>query len=179
MSDLIEFKPSHDPDEPKLKGIRGRDNRTLAKPYCSHTAQLLINEDTQLVECSACGLVMSAYSALMLITKEWNRMKWDTTEWEKMRAEQEKARKEGTVRRAIKQLQWIEIPEESETEARRYWERLTEARGEPPYAMFRRRRGKHGMQYCVLDKKGGWTDADFLLATITTRKRLEKVEAQG
>lgn len=170
MSDLIEFKAPANPDEPKLKSMRGRDNRTLANAYCAHRAQLLINEDTQLVECSGCGLVMSAYAALMVICKEWKRMHYDTTEWKKMNAELEKDRKNTSVRRMIRELQWIELPPESEPEARSYWERITDACGEQPYAMFRRGRGKRGTQYCVLSKTGGWTDAEFLIRSAVGRK---------
>jgi galactokinase len=161
MSDIIEFTPA-DPEAPKLKAITGREKQHV-KGYCNHGAQLLIDTDTQLVECSACHMVMSAYSALILITNEWRRMHYDTTEYRKMRAEQEKASKEFKVRHFIRQLQWIELPEEDQPEARRYWQQITEACGKEPYAMFRRGNCRRGQQYCVLDGHGGWADADFVI----------------
>ena len=156
-ANLIEFKPA---TEPKLKSIRMV--RSPDKGYCAHRHQLLIDEDTQLVECSGCHLIMSAYAALMVIVREWKQMHYDTTKWEEMKAEQAKEDKAGRVRRIIRQLQWIELPSESEPEARRYWELVTAKRGEPPYAMFRRGQ-KKGVQYCILDKSGAWTDVRYIL----------------
>ena len=163
MSDVIEFRLPPDSGEPSLSSAPGRDNRTMERAYCSHATKLLINSDTQLVECSACHLVMSSYSALMVITKEWARMHYDTTEWRKMKAEEAKSNKTVTVRNFIRKLQWIETPEEDEPEARRYWLQLTEAMGHEPYAMFRRSKRKRTIQYCVLDGHGGWMDADSIL----------------
>ena len=93
-------------------------------------------------------------------------MHWDLSEWQKMKAEQALLTKESKVRRMVRQLQWVELPDETEPEARRYWERITEAQGKAPYALFRRGRGKRGTQYCVLSETGGWTDAEFLISSL-------------
>ena len=170
MSDVIEFRPPLEPEEPKIKSV---SNRSKLPGYCEHTAQLLIDTDTQLVECSACHLVMSAYSALMKFCKEWDRMRWDVTEWRKMKAEQQKKAKETRVHRYIRQLQWIELPGEDEPVARQYWQKITEATGSEPYAMFRRGKNR-GLQYCILSPTGGWTDADF--AINSAKRKLQVVK---
>lgn len=163
---IVELRPSGDSATPRLSSVSGTDNRTMTRAYCQHTNHLSINTDTQLVRCTACNLEMSAYSALMLLCKEWNRMHWDLSEWQKMKAEQALLTKESKVRRMVRQLQWVELPGETEPEARQYWERITELQGKAPYAMFRHGRGKRGTQYCVLSETGGWTDAEFLISSL-------------
>ena len=162
MSDIVEFKPTSDDGRPKLQRARGASGATLAKPFCAHRSTLHINEDTQLVSCKACGLEMSAYAALMVITKQWERMHYDVTEWKKMKEEHAKNYKLSDVKRRVRELQWIECPEEGNEPARTYWLKLRDALGSEPYAMFRRGRGKHGVQYCLLNETG-WSDADCVI----------------
>jgi len=116
---------------------------------------------------------MSAYSALLIISRQWEHMHYDVTEWKKMNAERELAQKASNVKRKVRELQWVELPDEGDEPARTYWLRIKELSGEDPYAMFRRGRenSRGGIQYCVLNNDhSGWSDADFLIKTLEQKR---------
>lgn len=154
-----------------------RSKRKYEHRLCDHSATLEIDEDTQLVTCSKCNFVMSAFNALMVITLEREDRSEELAQWHKMKQEQSRESKASDVRRAVRELQWIELPEEGDEPARSYWLQLREALGKDPYAMFCHGRGKKPKQYCVLDERGGWSDADFLIAT--SKAKLSPVGAEG
>lgn len=168
---VIQF-PAGD-GSPKIRTKKRRSRAEIG--FCRHTHQLLIDEETQLVECSNCHTQMSAYNALMLIVEEWDRMHYDVTEWRKMREEQAKENKATEVRRMIRHLQWIERPGDDEPDAQRVWDQLKEATGQDPYALHRRGRGKR-LQYVVISPQGGWTDAEY---AISYAQKVKTMEAKG
>lgn len=160
MSDVIEFKQPQDDESPRIVRSKGG---TTSRSYCTHLNRLNISEETQLVTCESCKLVMSSYSALLILTRRWDRMKYDVTEWKKMNDQRENASKAENVKRIIKKLQWTELPDIGDEPARTYWQKITEATGSEPYALFRRGRGE-GAQYCILSQNGtGWSDADVVI----------------
>jgi hypothetical protein len=120
-----------------------------------------VDEDTELVTCRKCGKVMSGFKALMVLVKEWESMRYENDEWKRMRTEQANARKHEEVKRVLRQMQYIELPEEEP--ARSYWTKLTEALGKEPYALFRRGKGR-GEQWMIMSEDGrGRMDADSII----------------
>ena len=178
MADPIEF-PAVEDSSPRLTSIKG--GRTLPGQYsvCQHHGGLVVDEDTQLVTCKACKQTMSSYSALMVLIKWWDRMRYDVTAWNKMKAEQVAGAKAEQVRRRIREFQWIELPGEDEPEARRMWQRLTEAMGREPYAMYVWGRGKQPKRFMVVappDKFMGCMSADSILQSAGWIKAQRKQE---
>lgn len=68
-----------------------------------------------------------------------------------------------------------ERPDESEPEARAVWDRVKEATGYDPPAMFRRGKGKR-TQYCILSIRflengtSGWSDAEWLIKSAISKR---------
>jgi hypothetical protein len=160
---IIEMAPT------KLKALTFKRKSTGGKVagrdvYCEHFGHMEISEDTQLVTCTYCKTVISAYTALVIITKHWDRMKEELVGWKEMRAAKDKDQKAEDVRKLRANLQWVEQPGDDEPEARAIWDRYVAAVGKEPFAMFRRGSKARAVQYCIVSPNcQGYEDAEYAI----------------
>lgn len=173
-TNIIEFKAQEEkPDitgNPRLTHTRP-DHGSAKNVFCQHTSGLTINVDTELVECK-CGVRLSAFNALLIISKKWERMRGEVESWKQMKAEQDRDRKSDAVKKIIKELQWVELPEVGDEPARSIWIRITEATGKEPYALYRERLKRYGgnkePKYRVINPPAGYCgyeDAESVIAS--------------